>query len=269
MTTHSSDRDSSDSDSDSDSETNEPNPKASRPGETGRDSHEHRADRDGGRRPHRGHHSRKERVLHTRISEQLAEDIREFAEDLRVPASNLVRNVLEEVFTVVSSVSGDVGGLMDDLVEEAEGVRDRIRREMRSRRSSTRSEARSSRSPRRSGRGRSERGHQDVEEELRRDEEQESRPPFDKTSKRTPEPDSASPGAAPTAKATKSAKSATELFPNILGWQPLVLNKDFDCGRCRCALHAGDSAFLGLGQAGLTDTALCGRCASSRAQRRS
>jgi hypothetical protein len=38
---------------------------------------------------------RKERVLHTRISQQLAEDIGRMAEDLRVPVSNLVRNVLE------------------------------------------------------------------------------------------------------------------------------------------------------------------------------
>ncbi len=52
-----------------------------------------------GRRRH-GHRARKERVLHTRISEQLSEDIRNFAADLRVPASNLVRNVLEEVFAV-------------------------------------------------------------------------------------------------------------------------------------------------------------------------
>jgi hypothetical protein len=38
---------------------------------------------------------RKERVLHTRISEPLAEDIRRMAEDLRVPVSNLVRNGLQ------------------------------------------------------------------------------------------------------------------------------------------------------------------------------
>ena len=51
---------------------------------------------------------RKERVLHTRISEQLAEDIRAIADDLRVPVSNLVRNVLEEAFDAVERVSGDV-----------------------------------------------------------------------------------------------------------------------------------------------------------------
>jgi hypothetical protein len=77
-----------------------------------------------GRRRHRG---RKERVLHTRISEQLAEDIRRMAEDLRVPVSNLVRNVLEEAFDVVDSVSDNVGDLVEEVVEEAERARDRIR----------------------------------------------------------------------------------------------------------------------------------------------
>src|SRR4029450_6260076 len=38
---------------------------------------------------------RHERVLHTRISEELSDDIRRAADDLRVPVSHLVRHVLE------------------------------------------------------------------------------------------------------------------------------------------------------------------------------
>lgn len=82
---------------------------------------------------HFGHRSRrarrrarKERVLHTRISDSLAEDIRRIADDLRVPTSNLVRNVLEEVFDVVESVSDDVGGLFEEVLDEAEAARERI-----------------------------------------------------------------------------------------------------------------------------------------------
>jgi len=69
---------------------------------------------------------RKERILHTRISEELEEDLRRAAEDLRVPVSNLVRNVLEEAVTVVEAVSGEVSGLIDDVVESAEGVAQRL-----------------------------------------------------------------------------------------------------------------------------------------------
>jgi len=68
---------------------------------------------------------RKERVLHTRISRQLADDIGRMAEDLRVPVSNLVRNVLEEVFTVVESVTDNVGELIEDVMDEAGRVRRR------------------------------------------------------------------------------------------------------------------------------------------------
>ena len=71
---------------------------------------------------------RKERILHTRISEQLAGDIRAIADDLRVPVSNLVRNVLEEAFSAVERVTGDVGELLDDVLEEAELASERYRR---------------------------------------------------------------------------------------------------------------------------------------------
>ncbi len=71
---------------------------------------------------------RKERVLHTRVSDALAEDIRRMAEDLRVPASNLVRNVLEEAFSMVEAVTENVGELIEDVVDEADRARERIRR---------------------------------------------------------------------------------------------------------------------------------------------
>jgi hypothetical protein len=59
------------------------------------------------------------------------------AEDLRVPVSNLVRNVLEETFAVVETVSENVGDLIEDVVDEAERTRERIRRHsQRSRRRS-------------------------------------------------------------------------------------------------------------------------------------
>ena len=208
------------------------------------------------RRRHHGHHARKERVLHTRISEQLSNDIRNFAADLRVPASNLVRNVLEEVFTVVDGVSGEIGDLFDDLIEEAEGVRERVREQATS---SMRRRHRGMGRRRSRSRGEDHAGHgidrkSDVEAELQRDEAAEQ---VGRTSANRPRtPDDAHPA--------EARSPAAELFPDILGWQPLVLNRDFECGRCKRNLAAGDSAFLGLGEKGLTQTALCGRCAGRR-----
>jgi hypothetical protein len=202
------------------------------------------------RRRDRGHHARKERVLHTRVSEQLSDDIRKFADDLRVPASNLVRNVLEEVFTMVDGVSDDVGGLFDELIEEAEGVRERVRNQADS-------------SGRRRHRGRGAMGRRrrrthleddDVEAELKRDE----------SSEKSQTTSTDDPVTTEEAQPVEAPPRAAELFPDILGWQPLVLNRDFQCGRCARTLAGGESAFLGLGEKGLTQIALCGRCAGHR-----
>lgn len=202
-------------------------------------------------------------MLHTRVSEQLSDDIRRFAEDLRVPASNLVRNVLEEVFTVVDSVTDDVGDLFDDLIDEAEGVRERVRKQADShqRRSRSRSRGRG-RSRRRSWRSAFDGADEaDVEVEFRRDEASEA---GGKPSAGGDSDSANDETVGEQSEAMDSKPRAAELFPDILGWQPLVLNRDFTCGRCQRNLSAGESAFLGLGEQGLTQTALCGRCAGSR-----
>jgi len=199
---------------------------------------EGRAGRRHRRRRHHHHHGgRKERVLHTRISEQLADDIRRLADDLRVPTSNLVRNVLEEVFTMVESVSEDVGELFDDVLDEAAETRERVRRRTARRRERGR--------PDREGRSERRRRFDDwVERELggeggasARDEQAGPGGPQAEPSA-TPEPD----------------------LSDVIGWQPLVLNHDRQCARCGTALARGTEAYLGLARTGLTDTTLCPRC---------
>ena len=198
------------------------------------------------RRRHRGHHGRKERVLHTRISEQLSEDIRRLADDLRVPASNLVRNVLEEVFTVVESVSDDVGDLFEDVLEEADAARERIRRRHRGFR------------PHRGHRGaRDERSRSwaDVAEaELRRDEQAE----------RTPEPPSPPREPSPPPREPSSPPRERPSFPEVIGWQPLVLNQRQDCGDCGRSIPPGSRAYVGMTEKGLSRNTLCRDCLQRR-----
>jgi hypothetical protein len=146
---------------------------------------------------------------------------------------------------MVDSVSDDVGGLFDELLEEAEGVRDRIRNQFDS-------------SPRR--RGRRFTSDVDVEDELRRDEAAETRPQ-DPPSPVPRDSDQATPDAGSD---SSEERRPADLFPEVLGWQPLVLNRNFECGRCARHLHAGESAFLGIASQGLTEVALCGRCAGRR-----
>jgi hypothetical protein len=194
------------------------------------DRHRHR---DGGRSRGRGsRHRRKERVLHTRISEQLSDDIRRLADDMRVPVSNLVRNVLEEVFTVVDSVSEDVGDFFEEVLDEAESVRERIRNRQEGRQRGARSQQ---------PRGRRSARSQDVEEELRRDEATESK-----------------------SEARSSQEEPQKAFPDVLGWQPIVVNRELDCASCEISLTRGDRAFLGIASAADAPVVLCAECVQAR-----
>jgi hypothetical protein len=169
-----------------------------------------RAERRSGERPRDG--SPKERVLHTRISQQLSEDIRRVADDLRVPVSNLVRNVLEEAFSVVETVSQNVGDLLEDILDEAEEARDRYR-------------------------ARGERWEGEA-------------PP--------PEP------SAPPAPPAEAARARPE-FPEVLAWQPVLLNRDAVCADCAAPIPRGARAAVGIGSQGApTAVVLCLACTDAR-----
>jgi hypothetical protein len=158
------------------------------------------------RRRHRRHHrERKERVLHTRISEPLAEEIRRMADDLRVPVSNLVRNVLEEAFSVVEAVTDNVGDWIEEVVEEAERAHERLR-------------------------GRRAEGAWSADS-----------PP-------EPGPDARPP----------------REFPDVIGWQPWVLERERTCSDCGEAVPRGARAFVGATPSGPADALLCRRCLDAR-----
>ncbi len=178
--------------------------------ENGKDPEPEREECRGRRSRHRGH--RKERVLHTRISEPLAEDIRRMAEDLRVPVSNLVRNVLEEAFSVVEAVTDNVGDLIEDVVDEAERTRSRIR----SRRHYLRHRHRRDRHPR----GR---------------------------------PDGVD---------AEPAERAE--FPDVVGWQSLILNQQKSCADCEEPIERSEHGFAGMTAAGLSEIYLCRDCMDAR-----
>ena len=163
---------------------------------------------------HRG--NRKERVLHTRISEPLAEDIRRMAEDLRVPVSNLVRNVLEEAFSVVEAVTVNVGDLIEDVAEEAERTRGRIR----------------------SRRHRSRRYYRGHHREAAQ--EPPSVPPEDRVERAE--------------------------HPDVVGWQPLILNQPRSCADCEEPIERGERGFAGMTASGLSETWLCRDCLDARHQ---
>ena len=65
---------------------------------------------------------RKEKVIHTRVSEALDEEIRERAANLGVSVSNLVRNVLQNAFGLVEDVVADAASIARSARGEAFGA---------------------------------------------------------------------------------------------------------------------------------------------------
>jgi hypothetical protein len=175
---------------------------------------------------------RKERVLHTRVSEPLDDAIRRAAEEMRLPVSNLVRNVLEDVFDVVETVTDNVGDLVDDVLGEVDGARSRYRGRMR--------------------RARERQQRFDAEEaEISRWEAEAERPTAEPTEERD-------------AESTESEETERQAFPEVLGWQPLILNGEQRCADCGRDLAASDRAFGGITSSGLSQTYLCRDCMSAR-----
>jgi hypothetical protein len=71
---------------------------------------------------------RNSRVLHTRIPESLEDVIKSRARRLRIPVSNLVRNVLEQTFRLVEDVVDDGLQIADTARRGAERVREATQR---------------------------------------------------------------------------------------------------------------------------------------------
>jgi len=73
-------------------------------------------------------HARKERVIHTRVPAPLEEELKRFAEELRIPVSNLIRTILEDALAAADQAGERVErGLRDSAARLAHG-RDSLRR---------------------------------------------------------------------------------------------------------------------------------------------
>jgi len=65
---------------------------------------------------------RKDKVLHARIPESLDAELRREARKLRMPVSNLVRNILEDTLHLVDDIVADSLTIADTVRRDAKGV---------------------------------------------------------------------------------------------------------------------------------------------------
>src|SRR5262245_54505283 len=70
---------------------------------------------------------RKERVLHTRVPALLEDELKRFAENLRVPVSNLVRNILEEALDIADVAAETVESRLHRAASSLKTGRERVK----------------------------------------------------------------------------------------------------------------------------------------------
>jgi len=165
--------------------------------------------------------ARKERVLHTRVSALLEQELKRLAASLRLPVSNVVRGILEEAVTTLDQVEQRAEG-------ELRSVADRLERHREELRSSARDKmARAVASAKKARRGRA----------------GDDEPPASKEPASQASPD-----------------SPTAPLEGVVGFQPLLLARAGRCSLCGLELAAGDQAYLGIHESGARRVIIGAEC---------
>ena len=74
---------------------------------------------------------KKERVLHTRVPAVLEAELKRFAQNLRVPVSNLVRTILEDALEVADAAGDRVEERLRKAATQLQVERERLRKKIK------------------------------------------------------------------------------------------------------------------------------------------
>jgi hypothetical protein len=74
--------------------------------------------------------AKKERVLHTRVPAVLERELKRFADNLRIPVSNLVRTILEDALSVADAATESVEERLRRAAEHLEKEREKLKKRM-------------------------------------------------------------------------------------------------------------------------------------------
>lgn len=175
-----------------------------------------------GRRP-RPATERKDRVVQTRVPQDLEATLKDAADHKRVTVSQLIRNVLEDTFTLVDHIVADSASIVNTVARDARRL------------------AANRREPAPAGTGAS-RGAA-------------NRSVTDDSGTDDPGTDSAAAdGALP-------PPDATLPLDEVDSWQDVIINRAGQCARCGTGLARGQQAFRGLTiHAGAPPVWLCTAC---------
>ncbi|MCA9771478.1 MAG: hypothetical protein KC466_03660 [Myxococcales bacterium] len=195
----------------------------------------HRHDRHARRgRPPIDPDERKDKVLHARIPESLDAQLRQEARKMRIPVSNLVRNILEDTLRLVDNVVADSFELVDTVRRDALHIADTAKRTY--------------------GSFAKARDDEDEDGEGEEGAEGEDAAVFVAADEAPDEdPESASNAADP--------GRTEDPLADIYGWQSLRVSREEHCAKCDAAIARGTSANLGQSDVpGAARRWLCDAC---------
>jgi len=154
---------------------------------------------------------RKDRLIQTRVPQNLESTLKDEARRRRLSVSHLIRNVLEDTFNLVDNVVVEVDRVVSDSVEMAKTLQRDAQRLAATARGET--------------------AHR------------ESNPPQEQTERI--EVEVVSHESEPPLEALNDAAAARDLS-HVYAWQELTLNRPAQCARCGVSLARGERAHMGL-----------------------
>lgn len=154
---------------------------------------------------------RKDRLIQTRVPQNLESTLKDEARKRRLSVSHLIRNVLEDTFNLVDNVVIEVDRVVTDSVEMAQTLR----------RDAARLAA--------TARGETSHRHHSPQSE----------------------PELEAEDAEVTVEVPESPRTTEPLHADhplnyVYGFQELVLNRQAECAKCHCAIERGSRAYLGM-----------------------
>jgi hypothetical protein len=172
---------------------------------------------------------RKDRLIQTRVPQDLESTLKDEARKRRLSVSHLIRNVLEDTFSLVDNVVTEVDRVVTDSVEMAQTLKRDAQRLAATARGHTSHRERPSTPERASAHGRT------REPEI--EEAEVSEPPA--------QPATASPAPVQAAEPANTGLSSPQLA-DVYGFQELVLNRAAICANCGTTIARGTRAHLGM-----------------------
>jgi hypothetical protein len=186
---------------------------------------------------------RKDRLIQTRVPQNLESTLKDEARKRRLSVSHLIRNVLEDTFNLVDNVVTEV----DRVVADSVGMAQTFKRDAQ-RLAAT-------------ARGRT--AHRDPSD-AEGDPDQ-AAPPEGTAADSTPSGETPIEGEAATLEASQAARTGlgAGVPSGIYGFQELVLNRAAECASCGVSIPRGAHAFLGMSDDAGPRIWVCQECVDS------